>query len=70
MGSPALWREILASNRRSLLPVLRALAAEVEALTAALAAGEMGALEARLQRAAVGTDGAPSPQKGFFDPPP
>jgi prephenate dehydrogenase len=66
MGSPALWREILASNRRSLLPVLRALAAEVEALTAAIAAGEMGALEARLQRAAVARTELPARRKGFL----
>jgi prephenate dehydrogenase len=56
----------LASNRRSLLPVLRALAAEVEALTAAIAAGEMGALEARLQRAAVARTELPARRKGFL----
>lgn len=66
MGSPALWREILASNRRSLLPVLRALVTEVQALAAALSAGELGELEARLHRAAVARTELPTRKKGFL----
>ena len=69
MGSPALWREILVSNRRSLLPVLSKLVAEVEALTVALSAGEKGELEARLRRAAAARTELPARNKGF-DPPP
>ncbi|MBA2132230.1 prephenate dehydrogenase [Capillibacterium thermochitinicola] len=66
MGSPALWREILASNRHSLLPVLRALMTEVENLTAALSAGELTTLEARLKRAATARKELPARRKGFL----
>ncbi|NLC53224.1 MAG: prephenate dehydrogenase/arogenate dehydrogenase family protein, partial [Firmicutes bacterium] len=66
MGSPALWREILVSNRRSLLPVLSKLVAEVEALTVALSAGEKGELEARLRRAAAARTELPARNKGFL----
>ncbi|NLW59354.1 MAG: prephenate dehydrogenase/arogenate dehydrogenase family protein [Firmicutes bacterium] len=66
MGSPALWRQILASNRHALLLALRALAAEVDAFAAALSAGELEELEARLRRAATARTELPARKKGFL----
>jgi prephenate dehydrogenase len=47
-SSPAVWRDILLMNREPLLPLVRALAGRVEAVRAALEAGDAAALEAVL----------------------
>lgn len=66
MGSPVLWREIFATNRESLLGVLKTMSTELAAFTTALAAGEMAEVEARLKRATVVRKELPTRKKGFL----
>lgn len=66
MGSPVLWREIFASNRASLLRVLKAMHGELAAFIAALSVGEMAEVEARLERATVIRRELPARKKGFL----
>ncbi|NLY90377.1 MAG: prephenate dehydrogenase [Firmicutes bacterium] len=66
MGAPALWREIFATNRHSLLPVLQAFREELDAFASALAAGEMKEVETKLRRAAAARTQLPVKNKGFL----
>jgi prephenate dehydrogenase len=47
-SSPPVWRDILLANRQHLLPLLRALEGRLGQISAAIAAGDAGALEAVL----------------------
>jgi prephenate dehydrogenase len=53
-SSPAMWRDILLDNQAEVLPLVSALQAELEALRAAIAAGDADRIEALL---AVGKSG-------------
>jgi len=55
-SSPAMWRDILLDNRDEVLPFVAGLQAEVEALRAAIAAGDADAIEALLAGGKAGRD--------------
>jgi prephenate dehydrogenase len=60
-SSPAMWRDILLDNREQVLPLVTQLQAELEALRAAIAAGDAGTLEALLAAAKAGRDRVVAP---------
>jgi prephenate dehydrogenase len=57
-SSPAMWRDILVDNRAEVLPLVERLAANVEALRAAIAAGDADRVEALLAQGKSGRDRA------------
>jgi prephenate dehydrogenase len=57
-SSPAMWRDILLDNRAEVVPLVEKLAANLEALRAAIAAGDADRLEAILSEGKSGRDRA------------
>jgi len=55
-SSPAMWRDILIDNRDQLVPLIEKLAANLEALRAAVAAGDAARIEAILSEGKSGRD--------------
>ena len=55
-SSPAMWRDILVDNKAEVVPFVEALAAKVEALRAAIAAGDADRIEALLSEGKSGRD--------------
>ena len=55
-SSPAMWRDILVDNKAEVVPLVAALAAKLEALRAAIAAGDAERIEALLSEGKAGRD--------------
>jgi prephenate dehydrogenase len=55
-SSPAMWRDILVDNRAEVVPLVERLAARIEALRAAIAAGDADRVEALLDQGKSGRD--------------
>ena len=55
-SSPAMWRDILVDNKAEVVPLVEALAAKIEALRAAIAAGDADRIEALLSEGKSGRD--------------
>jgi prephenate dehydrogenase len=55
-SSPAMWRDILVDNRAEVVPLVERLAARIEALRAAIAAGDADRVEALLAEGKSGRD--------------
>ena len=55
-SSPAMWRDIFADNRNEVLPLLEALARNLEALRAAVAAGDAAKIEEILTAGKAGRE--------------
>jgi len=55
-SNPDLWRDILIDNRDQLVPLIEKLAANLEALRAAVAAGDAARIEAILSEGKSGRD--------------
>ncbi|HVR03929.1 MAG TPA: prephenate dehydrogenase dimerization domain-containing protein, partial [Polyangia bacterium] len=55
-SSPAMWRDILLDNKDQLLPLVEKLAANLEGLRAAIAAGDGDRIEAILSMGKSGRD--------------
>jgi prephenate dehydrogenase len=55
-SSPAMWRDIFVDNRAEVLPLIEALGRNVEALRAAIAAGDASRIESLLTAGKTGRD--------------
>jgi len=55
-SSPAMWRDIFIDNRAEVLPLIEALGRNVEALRAAIAAGDASRIESLLTAGKTGRD--------------
>jgi cyclohexadieny/prephenate dehydrogenase len=55
-SSPAMWRDIFLDNREQVLPLIEALAAQVEALRSAVNAGDAKRIEELLEAGRVGRE--------------
>jgi prephenate dehydrogenase len=55
-SSPAMWRDIFLDNKAEIVPLVERLAARIEALRAAIAAGDAGGVEALLAEGKSGRD--------------
>jgi prephenate dehydrogenase len=55
-SSPVMWRDILVDNREQVLPLIEALQKNIEALRAAVAAGDAARVEELLSAGKTGRD--------------